>query len=88
MRKYVLFAITLVFATGCASGVKKSFTIMADPSDARIKVVSGKNQKTQNFRSSDRITVHDINIVYNIEMNKWGKDNNLRLNILDLSTTN
>jgi single-stranded-DNA-specific exonuclease len=30
----------------------------------------------------------DINIVYNLEMNKWGKDNNLRLNILDLSTIN
>ena len=57
MKKYVLFAITLVFATGCASGVKKSFTIMADPPDVRIKVVSGKNLKTQSFRSSDRITV-------------------------------
>lgn len=57
MRNLLVVVFTLLFTAGCAGGIKKNFTIVADPPDSRITVVSGKKLKKQTFRSSDRITV-------------------------------
>lgn len=57
MRTYLLIALVLVFASGCASGMKKSFTVIADPPDSDIKVVSGSDLEVEKYRSPAKITV-------------------------------
>jgi hypothetical protein len=57
MRKYLLIALVLIFASGCASGMKKSFTVIADPPDSDIKVVSGSDLEVEKYRSPAKITV-------------------------------
>ena len=57
MKKYLLVACALVLASGCAIGAnKKSFTVVADPPDANIKVILGKDQ-VQEFQSPASVTV-------------------------------
>ena len=57
MRKYLLIALALIFASGCASGIKKSFTVVADPPDSDIRVVSGSDLEAEKYRSPAKITV-------------------------------
>ncbi len=57
MRKHLLIALLLVFASGCAPGMKKSFTVITDPPDAEIRVVSGSDLDVEKYRSPAKITV-------------------------------
>ncbi len=57
MKKYLVLVCALMLASGCASGMKKSFTVIADPPDAEIKVVSGSGLDVEKFRSPAKITV-------------------------------
>ena len=57
MKKILIFAFVLMLATGCASGVQKSFTLIIEPSDAEITVTPGGGQPEQKYRSPANITV-------------------------------
>ena len=58
MRNLLVIVFTLLFTAGCAGAIKKRFTVVADPPDSRIIVVSGNDLKKQSYRSRDRITAH------------------------------
>lgn len=58
MKKYLLLGIICFLATGCASSVvTKNFKVIAEPSDATIKVVSGTEQKEQKYSSPAEVAV-------------------------------
>jgi len=57
MKKYLVLVCVLMLASGCASGMKKSFTVIADPPDSEIKVVSGSDLDVEKYRSPAKITV-------------------------------
>ncbi len=57
MKKYLVLACALMLASGCASGMKKSFTVIADPPDSDIKVVSGSDLNVEKFRSPAKVSV-------------------------------
>jgi len=55
-RRFVVI-LALAALSGCAAGVKKSFTVVAEPSDAEIRVVSGEGLKEKKYRSPADVTV-------------------------------
>lgn len=57
MKGFVPILLVLMIFAGCAAGVKKSFTIVSDPPDAVIKVVSGEDLKESTYSSPAEITV-------------------------------
>jgi hypothetical protein len=57
MKKYLVLVCALMLASGCASGMKKSFTVIADPPDSDIKVVSGSDLDVEKYRSPAKISV-------------------------------
>jgi hypothetical protein len=57
MKKYLVLICALMLASGCAPGMKKSFTVIADPPDSDIKVVSGRDLDVEKYRSPARISV-------------------------------
>jgi hypothetical protein len=57
MKKYLVLVCALLLASGCASGMKKSFTVIADPPDSDIKVVSGSDLAVEQYRSPAKISV-------------------------------
>ena len=60
MKKVSAIVFTLLFTAGCAGGIKKSFTVVADPPDSAITVVSGNDLKKRSYRSRDRITASGV----------------------------
>jgi len=58
MQQYLFIILASLFVTACpASMYAKTFTIIADPADSVISVVSGSGQKEQKFSSPAVITV-------------------------------
>ncbi|HAR46133.1 MAG: hypothetical protein A2X56_07655 [Nitrospirae bacterium GWC2_57_13] len=57
MKGFSLIAVVLVLVSGCAGGVKRSFTIATDPPDAEIRVISGEGLSEEKYRSPAEITV-------------------------------
>lgn len=57
MKRYLIVACVLLLTAGCASGTKKRFTVMTDPSDAVIRVVSGSSLSEDTYRSPAKISV-------------------------------
>lgn len=57
MKKGLLFAMMLFVVAGCAGGVKKNFTVVTDPPDADIKIVSEADRTEQKYSSPARIMV-------------------------------
>jgi len=56
MKKGLLFAMTLLLFSGCG-GLRKNFTVVTDPPDADIKIVSESGRTEQKYRSPARITL-------------------------------
>ena len=57
MKRYFAFVCVVFFLSGCASGTKKRFTVMTDPPDAVIRVVSGRGLSEDTYRSPAKISV-------------------------------
>jgi hypothetical protein len=58
MKRYLLIGVSiLIVLSGCASGVKKRFTVVTDPPDAVIRVVSGSGLSEDTYRSPAKISV-------------------------------
>ena len=59
MRRILILALTLTLAAaaGCASGVKKQFTLTVDPPDAQITVIARGDQPGESYRSPAAISV-------------------------------
>lgn len=56
MKKCLLFFCALVLASGCATTVRKNFTVVVDPPDAKIKVVASKDD-VQEYQSPASVSV-------------------------------
>jgi hypothetical protein len=57
MKKLLILVCVLVLATGCSSGGKKRFTLIVDPPDADIIVITGGGRPEQKYHSPADITV-------------------------------
>jgi len=57
MKRYAVMALVALFSSGCASVVQKNFKVFADPPDADIRVVSGRDLTEQQYRSPARVSV-------------------------------
>lgn len=58
MKKLFVLACVLVIAAGCATEVKKRFSVVVEPPDAEITVIPGGDRQEQKFRSPADITVY------------------------------
>lgn len=58
MKRYLVAVLVVLIASGCASGLKRTFTIVTDPPDAEIKVISGSDLETEKYRSPAEVTVY------------------------------
>ncbi len=58
MRRILVFALALAATAGCASGVKKQFTLTVDPPDAQITVIARADQPGESYHSPADISVH------------------------------
>lgn len=57
MKRILMLALALTAAAGCASGVKKQFTLTVDPPDAQIMVIARADQPGESYRSPAAITI-------------------------------
>jgi len=57
MKRIVAVALAAVLATGCSSAATKNFKVIADPPDADIRVISGRDLKEQTYRSPAAVTI-------------------------------
>lgn len=57
MKRYFVVVCVVFFLSGCASGVKKRFTVVTDPPDASIRVVSGSGLSEDTYESPAKIKV-------------------------------
>lgn len=57
MRRILIFALALAATAGCASGVKKQFTLTVDPPDAQITVIARADQPGESYHSPANISV-------------------------------
>lgn len=56
MKQYAVLALVALALSGCSGVVQKSFKVFADPPDAEIRVVSGKELTEKKYRSPARVT--------------------------------
>lgn len=56
MKKLIIAALAVFFASGCSSVVTKNFKVFADPPDSVIRVVSGVELKELKYRSPATIS--------------------------------
>ena len=56
MKRYLIFACAVIFLFGCISERTKRFTLVVDPPDADIRVISGSDLKELRYRSPAEIT--------------------------------
>ncbi len=56
MKRYAVAVIAVVMLSGCSSVVTKHFNVIADPSDAQIRVVSGTALSEATYTSPASIT--------------------------------
>jgi hypothetical protein len=57
MRRILVLAFALAATAGCASGVKKQFTLTVDPPDAQITVIARTDQPGESYHSPANISV-------------------------------
>jgi hypothetical protein len=57
MKRILVLALALAAATGCASGITKQFTLIVDPPDARIMVITQGDLPGESYRSPAAISV-------------------------------
>jgi hypothetical protein len=57
MKRYAVLALVALALSGCSGVVQKSFKVFADPPDAEIRVVSGKELTEKKYRSPAKVTV-------------------------------
>jgi hypothetical protein len=57
MKKFLIAVLALAALTGCATGVKKTFTVATEPPDAVIRVVSGEGLGEKKYASPAEISV-------------------------------
>jgi hypothetical protein len=58
MKRILILALALAVTAGCASGVKKQFTLIVDPPDAQITVIARADQPGASYHSPANISVH------------------------------
>ncbi len=57
MKRHLILACAVMFLFGCVSESTKRFTLVVDPPDSNIRVVSGSDLKELRYRSPAEITV-------------------------------
>jgi hypothetical protein len=57
MKRILILALALAATTGCASGVKKQFTLTVDPPDAQITVIARADRPGESYHSPANISV-------------------------------
>lgn len=58
MKKIFILGCIIAIGTGCASGVKKQFTLIVQPPDAQITVIPSNDEPGQQYSSPADITVY------------------------------